>query len=249
VTDVRLVVGQSSTGVIEALGDYGHPYPALLSSYIYYKGFKNQQDELHYRDWMLDSGAYSAFTCGRKIDLQEYIDFCKKVSNEDPELVEIIALDVIGDWKSSLENYEEMRRQGIEAIPTYHLGEPAHVLETLCETYPKVAISGYTTLKGERSKKGYTDAVFGIAWKNGPKKLHALGLGTEDIIKAYPWHSVDASSWQLRPLKFGSFPGCGNRNLGLKGNHTRNIRREVEYWLKIERYNKKVWSKELRSME
>jgi len=247
VTDVRLAL--SNSPVIETLGDYGHPYPALLASYAYYNGFKRQQDELHYRDWMLDSGAYTAFTCGKEIALQEYIDFCKKLSDEDPKLVEIIALDVIGDWKSSMKNYKEMRRQGVDAIPTYHLGSPTHVLETLCETYPKVAISGYALIKGEPAKKRYTDAVFRTAWKNGPKKLHALGLGTRNHIKAYPWHSIDTSSWMVGPMKYGLFPGCGNKRLGLEGVHKMNLRREVEYWLKIERHNKKVWSKELRSME
>lgn len=248
-TDVRLVVGLDAPGIVEALGDYGDPYPALLCSYAYYKPFRKTQDKLYYRDWTLDSGAYTAFTCGKKIILQDYIDFCKEISDKDPKLSEIVALDVIGDWKSSLKNCEEMWKQGIEAMPTYHLGEPAHVLRTLCATYPKVGISGYTQLKGEKSKKSYTDAVFGIAWENGAKKLHGLGLGTENIIKAYPWHSVDASSWLLGPLKFGVFKTVGNKNLGLRNNHKRNIRREVEHWLRIEKHNKEVWCKELKSME
>jgi len=246
VTDVRFVVGCEARGVVDSLGDYGEPYPALLVSYAYIKPFFKIKDQLYYRDWALDSGAYTAFTCGKTISLQGYIDFCKQQKSTDPSLSEIIALDVIGDWKASLRNYEEMWKQGIEAVPTYHMGEPTHVLKTLVANYPKVGISGYTLIVSQAKKRAYTDAIFSIAW---PKKLHALGLCTEPIVKDYPWHSIDASSWCLKPAAFGTFTAYGKQNIGLTNNIQRNLRSEIEYFMAWEKHNKQVWRKELESLE
>ena len=116
--------------------------PALLVSYVYLPAFEEHRTKYAYRDWALDSGAFSAYSSGKTISLQAYIDCAKRLLEADPTLAEVFGLDVIGDWKAGLENCEEMRRQGIQAIPTYHYGEPEHVLKTIASEYPKIALGG-----------------------------------------------------------------------------------------------------------
>ena len=82
--------------------------PALLVSYYYLEPFLKNQSGYVYRDWVLDSGAYSAFNSGATIDLEKYIEKCLELMESDPTLTEIFALDVIGDHKASLKNTERM---------------------------------------------------------------------------------------------------------------------------------------------
>jgi hypothetical protein len=75
--------------------------PALLISYVYLEPFIAKRSRFVYRDWALDSGAYSASTLGVEIDLDHYIETCRELMATDPTLTDIFALDVIGDWRAS----------------------------------------------------------------------------------------------------------------------------------------------------
>ena len=46
--------------------------PALLVSYVYLEPFLKNQHRYCYRDWVLDSGAFSAHNSGTEIKLQDY---------------------------------------------------------------------------------------------------------------------------------------------------------------------------------
>ena len=102
--------------------------PALLVSYVYLKPFLANKHKYVFRDWVMDSGGFSAWKSGTEINLQEYIDTCLHLLETDDKLTEVFALDVIGDWEASLRNTEEMWRQGVPAIPAYHPGEPEAAL-------------------------------------------------------------------------------------------------------------------------
>jgi len=82
--------------------------PALLISFFYLDPFLKNQHLYCYRDWAMDSGAFSAKNSGVEIDLNKYIETCKRLLAEDQTLTEVYALDVIGDWKASIKNCEIM---------------------------------------------------------------------------------------------------------------------------------------------
>ena len=68
---------------------------------------------------MLDSGAYSAFTRGKEIDIDQYADYCKT----NGHMFECcVTLDVIGDGKRSYENWLYLRKKGLPVLPVYHIG-------------------------------------------------------------------------------------------------------------------------------
>lgn len=219
--------------------------PALLVSFFYIEPFLLNKARYAYRDWSLDSGAFSAHNSGVVIDLQEYIDCCHRLMEEDPTLVEIFALDVIGDWKATLKNTEEMWRQGIPAIPTFHYGEPWDYLKGIAKDYPKIAFGGCV---GRRDKDKFAGQSFSRVW---PCKVHGFGFGSEKSIMSLPFHSVDATNWEIGPCKYGrwaSFGKIGGAKISVRGSK-QNLRAEVEYYLELERRARERWRKEMAKLE
>ena len=214
--------------------------PSLLVSFYYLKKFAASKDSYHFRDWVMDSGAFSAHNSGKEIVLQEYIDTCLELMETDPKLVEIFALDVIGDHEASLRNCEEMWRQGVQAIPCYHVGEPEDVLMEMAKSYPKLALGGAVGFAG---KSEWAAQCFARVW---PKKIHGFGFGGEKDILTLPWHSVDATNWELGPCAFGSWRSFGK--MSVRGS-TQNLRSEIDWYLKLERKAKQRWKREMETLE
>src|SRR2546429_6210215 len=114
--------------------------PALLCSLPYVEDFQKARSlqQLTYRNWALDSGAYSLWMVAAKyrrtgrgsswewqtITLPQYIEWAQRLLADDPTLVEVISLDVHENPRQTLKNTEAMWKAGIKAIPTYHMGEP-----------------------------------------------------------------------------------------------------------------------------
>lgn len=217
--------------------------PGLLVSYFYLEPFLKNQARYAYRDWVMDSGAFSAYNSGKSIVLQDYIDTCKRLLAEDPTLVEIYALDVIGDYKASRKNCEEMWRQGVKAIPCFHHGSPWDELKSLARDYPKIALGGVAYARGNKKMK-FAEQAFARVW---PKKLHGFGYGSQKQIMALPWHSVDATNWEIRPCKFGQWQAFGG-TLSIRGSK-QNLRAEVEWYLKLENRARERWAKEMRKLD
>ena len=155
-------------------GSFEEP-PAILVSFVYYGPFKKNRAGLQFRDWMMDSGAHSAFRSGKKIDLGEYIELCLELQRTDPQLAEIITLDVIGgDWEQGLRNAREMWRRGVRAMHTYHFGEPVRVLEEALE-HGKICIGGAANVHG-RAKFEQARRIFDRAWP-APVRLAGVLVG------------------------------------------------------------------------
>jgi hypothetical protein len=219
----------------------GPESPALLVSYVIIDDVLKEMPNLVFRDWVLDSGAYSAFTLGKEIRLQDYIDFCKRMRGIDRPPTEVFALDVIGDWKGSLKNTEEMWRQGVEAVPCYHEGEPWHVLQTMAREYPKIALGGMVGAPGNRKLK-WVKECFARVW---PKRIHGFGVFNQQILHAVPFESVDSANWAY-PMIGGNWIGIGHGKwVVLRTRKTYDLRAEVRYYMKLERKLKFLWRREL----
>lgn len=247
---VRLAMGGAPQAQINGLsGVFEHQKPALLVSYFYYKNFAAIRNKCTFRDYVLDSGAFSAFNTGKQIDLQQYIDFCGKMLAEDRKLTEVFSLDVIGDAAASARNCEEMHRQGVPAIPTFHYGSDFSILEDLCNRYPKVALGGMVG-KPLRSKvliDRFVGQCFARVW---PKKLHGFGLASEELWNRYPFHSTDATTWVLRPSAYGTWRSYGGKTKGMSvrgGNQ--KLRPEVDWYLEIERQLQARWKKQMEQLD
>ena len=229
--------------------DPGKGLPALLFSYAYLNESNLEVlRDYFYRDWALDSGAFTAHTQGKAVDLEAYIDFCKLAKESDTRLVEVFALDVIGDEKASLRNTERMWEEGIPAIPTYHVGEPESYLLHIAEHYPKIALGGVAARTIKR-KLAWAEQCFARVW---PKPVHGFAFGTEASILGLPFHSTDASNWELGPCKYGSWKAfAGKRraqaHVPVRGSH-HNLHAEIEYYLRLERRARVKWRKQMEEL-
>lgn len=215
-----------------ALSGHFDVKPALLVSYVYLKNFLKVQPKFKYRDWVMDSGAFSANSLGIEIKLDDYINTCKELMAKDKTLVEVYALDVIGDWKASLKNVKYMWKHGVEAIPCFHVGEPERELKAMARDYPKIALGGAV---GFRRRDEWAKECFSRIW---PKKVHGFGFGSERAVMALPWHSVDATSWETGPCRFGKWQMFGD--MSIRGS-SQDLRSQVIFYLQLEAKARAKW--------
>ena len=230
-----------STNLERAVNGSGEA-PALLVSYVYLEPFLKNQHRYLYRDWVLDSGAFSAHNSGRTISLDKYIDTARRLLDADPTLSEVFALDVIGDGKASLKNCEAMWKAGIAAIPCFHRGTPEAELKHIAKDYPKIALGGVALLKGAAKMK-FAQQAFARVW---PCRIHGFGFGSESQVMALPWHSVDATNWELGPCKFGRWQSFGQ--MSVRGSN-QNLRAEVEWYLRLEARARKKWAQQMAELD
>jgi hypothetical protein len=226
--------------------------PALLVSYYYLGPFLKQQRRYRYRDWVLDSGAFSAHNSGVSISLSEFTDTALRLLSTDPTLTEVFALDVIpkGSHPSdtakaaeqSLKNCEEMWRQGVPAVPTFHRGEPEEHLYHMAKHYPKIALGGVAVLRGD-AKLAWLEQCFARVW---PKRVHGFGMAGEEIVFALPFHSVDATNWELAPCAFGSWQKFGA--MSVRGSN-QDLRSQVKHYLALEAKARVRWAKQMAQLE
>lgn len=212
--------------------------PALLVSFFYLTDWLKNRHRYVIRDWVLDSGAFSARAQGVTISLRNYIDTCKRLIDEEPSLAEIFALDVIGDAKATKRNTEAMWKAGVPAIPTFHRHEPWDYLKGYAADYPKIAVGGMADLR-QKAKTDYAEQCFARVW---PKPIHGFGAATRELILGLPWHSTDATSWELGPCGFGNWKTFGYMNL--RGSR-QNLRVEVEHYLNLEKLARHRWAKQM----
>ena len=153
----------------------------------------------------LDSGAFSAWTQGVNIDIQDYIAFIK----EHQDVIEVYAnLDIISRGNSTmdkkqaaektLENQRIMEEAGLSPLPVFHVGEVFSYLQYYIDNYDYVALGGMVG-KQKSTLIPWLDDCFGqfICDKKGnPKvKVHGFGLTSLSLMLRYPWYSVDSTSW------------------------------------------------------
>jgi hypothetical protein len=237
---VRLAVG-SMHEKAHSRGLTTERLPALLVSYAYLQPFLKNRHRYRFRDWVMDSGAFTAANAGTTINLADYIKTCHDLMKSDPALVEIFSLDVIGDPKASAENAAAMWKAGIPAIPTYHYGEPESALLELAATYPKIAIGGVAYKRGSQKTK-WAEQVFARVW---PKRIHGFAFGGENHVMALPFHSVDSSSWEIGACGFGNWKQFGS--MTVRGSN-QDLRGEVNAYLDLEDRARLKWAPQMKEL-
>jgi hypothetical protein len=169
-----------------------HTSPALLVSYVYLREFRKIRPDIAFRDWSMDSGAFS-----------------------------------VKAGTGAARNTEWMWERGVPAIPCFHAGEPEEALLAMAARYPKVALGGMVGYVGPK-KVQWIQQCFTRIW---PKKIHGFGIAGRAAMLAVPWHSTDATNWELGPTRFGNWRRYGG--LSVRGS-TQQLRHEVEHYLRLE---------------
>ena len=203
----------------------------VLLSFHYYKN--TDLDELFgkyftepYPEVFIDSGAFSADTQGVPIDMAEYVAYIKRYQHL---ITTYSNLDVIRKPEATWANQQRMEDAGLSPLPVFHGGTDWKWLEHYIERYPYIALGG---LVGKVSgAKGWILRCFQMA--QGQAVYHGFGVTAWDVLKAFPWYSVDSSSWG-QGYRFGQVPVFDKRrgtfvkiNLGDKrgwGKHSALVR-------------------------
>lgn len=175
----------------------------LLESYFTFKKEDytewHKKHKLENRDLFLDSGAYSAFNSGVKIDLDDYIKYVQK--HKDATTI-YATLDVIGDWKATKKNTEYMESKGLKPLPVFHYKSPLDELKRMCSKYDYIALGGLVPLKtNTKLLRLWLDTCFKVIYEETMKKgkpllkVHGFGLTNFSIWRDYPFYSVDSTTW------------------------------------------------------
>lgn len=180
-----------------------------------------------------DSGAYTAHTKGKEVDVDEYINLINQISDQVDVFAQVDKIP--GEWGKpktpeqlaeapilSWENYKYMVTKintPKKLLPIFHQGEDFKYLQQMLDfTYPEDVMDkscvgqpidyiGISCNK-ELSSSDWVDwftTVFKMirSSKNPNVKTHAFGMTSLKILEQFPFTSADSTSW-LRTASFGN---------------------------------------------
>lgn len=194
--------------------DINHGCNKILNSYAHFehisKSIERKKTINPKLKLFCDSGAFTAWTKGREINIDEYIKFIK----ENEEMFEVIAnLDKIPgkpgvpETQEDLENAAEvgwnnllyMNKKGVNPLHIFHQGEDFKWLKKVSEHQEYIGISPNNFAK-TKEKRLWLDRVFDFL-SNGKggcrNKTHGFGVTALPLMYRYPWFSCDSSAWSM----------------------------------------------------
>ncbi len=158
--------------------------PVLLSFAIYAKWLDRYQQS--FRRILIDSGAFSEFSSGKKVDLDEYIDWSERWRGHADAVAGLD--DISGDWRRSLSNYE--RFDG--GFPTFHESDPPELLDELVEiSQERGQWLGLGLLPPRNGKERWIRE----ACDRIPEGIHVHGWACRAYTNVRRIDSVDSTNW------------------------------------------------------
>lgn len=147
---------------------------------------------LGFENIILDSGAYTAYTQGKKIILEDLISFVLEQQKDKKFLS--VSLDVLGDPLKSYDNWYRMTKEGIYCLPVFHVGEDYKYLDKYCNETDYVGIGGLAVQKG-LNYKALRPILEYIKRKYPEHKFHIFGINNWRIFRNISFYSCDSTSW------------------------------------------------------
>ena len=174
----------------------------ILTSYWYYQDQKLRDIiRKHFEDCRVelfaDSGAFSAFSKGHKIRIDNY---CNWLDLNKKYLSVYANLDVIGNQVLTRENQTFMESRGLSPLPVFHVGSGLKEFRRLCAKYEYVAVGGMVPyMKRVGTIWSTLVKLFDIGVDN---KLHGFGCTNQKVLFNLPWYSVDSTTW-MSGMRYG----------------------------------------------
>lgn len=228
------------------------------------RSYVNEKTELEYFfkqkqnnkfNLFMDSGAFSAWTKGKNINITNYIDF---INNNTDYLDLFTQFDTLpGSVKSPLisaklswENFLYMRKlvkEKNKLVFTFHVGEPLEYLKEALKyrddygNLKYIAFGGMVG-KSKNIKYNFLNNCFNIIKESKAiVKTHGFGLFDLSLLKQFPLTSVDTTGY----LKQGAF---GNilykNNFILISKETINNKQNFKYYPEILKENIRLYVQE-----
>lgn len=206
---------------------------------------------------IIDCGAFTAYTCGKPVNLKEYGEWALNLRSQwsgKLHSMSFMNLDEIGDQEKSWKNQEALDAMGLRPMPILAYQVEKKHFERALE-YPYIALGSLILIKRDRAKmKAWLDYCFSIFTQHYKKtgkmpKVHILGVTTEWVLERYPCYSSDSSTW-IRVLRFGEtnhldnympkVPPCNQSDAALSAN-LHGLRGGIRKFKKMERDMTKLW--------
>lgn len=154
----------------------------------------NLGEEIKPKKLFCDSGAFSIWNSGLKLNLDDYIRFLKVNKHL---FVAYSVFDDMQDPEKTLENQRKMEAKGLSPIPCFHVGEPEKYLCFYLKNYPYISIGG---MVGKR--KGYLIKLLDYYFSKyicnakgeATTKVHGFGIASFSLLFRFPWYSADSTS-------------------------------------------------------
>ncbi len=191
----------SGFGWDEALAPLGERELGILCSYFYHR--KHQFAALKASGnvrLFVDSGAFSAHSSGKRIDVDNYSEWLMRVGRWWDVAA---ALDVLYDHDATWRNVLAMRVRGIRhpnLLPTVHIGSDPDLLRRYAgRGHNYVALGGLVSKAsgGRRTDRAtWIDECFEVAAQVGVG-LHGFGVTEMGALVRWPWRSTDSSTWAV----------------------------------------------------
>lgn len=213
---------------------------------------KRWTENFNHGKLFIDSGAYTAYTLGKEVDVDEYIDYLNSIDKHltifaqvdkipgkhgEPKTVE----DIVSAPELSWENYLYMRdkvNSPDKLLPIFHRRENWKCLERMLETkfcnkhIPYIGIAA-TTDSSVKEKEEWFHKVFEVIKKssNPNVKTHAFGMTSLRLLESFPFTSADSTGWIMTGANGSIMTPFGiisvsERNLHLP-NHVLRMRPEL----------------------
>lgn len=193
------------------------PWNVLISYYYWQKKDMNELIETigYLPVILLDSGAFTAMTKKKPINIDSYMQYIEKYSKF---FEGYFALDVIKDSVKSIDNYEYMKEKGYKPFPVYHYGEDISVLIYYLKDKPRlIGLGGFARGISDKNVFSFIDSIVEIS---GEQKFHLLGKSNKRYVKRFPdLYSSDSSRW-IQTAGFGN-----PRRINITG-----IKNRDRYW-------------------
>ncbi len=161
-------------------------------------------------DLFVDSGAFSAWSQGVEIDIEEYAEFVRYHRGSIQYCINLDSISEARDpWslneaaRRSWDNYLHLKDLGVPALPVYHYGEDPKWLDVFVAETDYICLGGMVSITGA-DRMRWLDSTFKRALKLRPQvRIHGLGIGDLSLIERFPWYSVDSTTW-LRLAAMGN---------------------------------------------
>lgn len=182
--------------------------PVLISYWVLLHDKKNKMLEYlieHKNRFRLivDSGAFSAFTQKKKIEVGDYCDWVKSILIPASKKIQVdgyFQLDVIGDQESTKDNLFKSIKLKTNPIPIFTRAKDKNDLRYLDILISQNNWVGIGAIKG--TAKSYPKWILDNC--SDCSKLHLLGFADYDFITHYKPKSFDCSTWYNGGL-YGDF--------------------------------------------
>jgi hypothetical protein len=167
----------------------------VLESFAYMYRCRTDSFDAYRGTWksaMLDSGAFSVHTGGSPVDIGAYRAF---VEEKGSFYDSVAALDVIADWRKSVENWRAMEDLG--AFPTFHEGEPLELLVDYAQE--QAARGGWVGLGAQRPIVPERLTAWLVSCREAvgdlAKAARFHGFAMTMYSAAFPFSSTDSFAW------------------------------------------------------